>query len=142
MQHYIHSALILTAVKVNWKDRHGMALSLIVGLTLVVPFNLFTHRSNFYIVCAMSDLAVGLIAVWLNTRMSNFILVVCAYMCASHITGMWYGGANPDSPYRWLMKALEYAEIASCSIFPLLPDRRKHASEEGMLSSGRGYRKE
>lgn len=138
--HYIHYALILAAIKVNWKDQRGMALSLVVGFSLLLPVKLFTHRSNFYFVCAGSDLVIGLIAVWLSTRMSNFVLVVCAWMCAIHVTGMWFGGADADSPYRWLMKALEYAEIAACSIFPLLPERRKHDAED-LLRSGRGYRK-
>jgi len=136
---YLHLTLILAAVVVNWKDRRGLALSLIVGFTLVLPVKLFTYRTLFHFVCTACDLSVGLIAYWLNTRMSNIILVLCASMCAFHVTASWFG--HVGSPYHHLMVGFQIAEIAVCSIMPMLPERRKIV-ESDLLMSGRGLRKE
>lgn len=143
MGHVLHYVLIVAAVFINRKDRRMLALSLLIGLSILLPVGSLTSRNLFWFctVCITSDLVIGLVAFYLNTRASNFVLVVSAVLCAIHVTGWWFGGWLPESPYRVIAPLCEYAEIVACSVYPLLPDRKKNALDD-LTRSGRGYRKE
>lgn len=141
MGHFPHYVLIVAAVFLNRKDRRMLALSLMIGFSILVPVGRYTTRAEFCTICITADVLLGLLAFYLNTRASNFVLIVSAILCTLHVAGWWYGGWLPESPYKILEPACEYAEILACSVFPLLPDRRKAAVDD-LLKSGRGYRRE
>ena len=109
--------LIAVALVLNWGDRKAIALTLLVALSLVLPVNQFTMRSNFYLVCILFELLIALCALHINTRASQFIILMCAMLAAFHAIGWDSGGHKIDSPYRLLAKIAEYAEIIACIIF-------------------------
>ncbi len=141
MGHVLHYVLIVAAVFINRKDRRMLALSLMLGFSLLAPVGSFTTRDTFCMIVISADVLLGVLAVYLNTRASSFILIMSAMLCAIHVTGWWFGGWLPGSPYRMLAPLCEYAEIIACSVYPLLPDRRKNALDD-LTRSGRGYRKD
>lgn len=117
MSHYWHIVLLAVALVFNWGDRNAIAMTLIVALSIVIPYNQFTMRSNFYLVCILSELIVALCALRINTRASQFIVLMCVILAAFHAIGWDVGGHKSDSPYRLLAKIAEYAEIVACIIF-------------------------
>lgn len=122
MSHYAYYLLIITALAVNWGDKRAVALSTVIGVSLLLPVNKFTTWQNFYIVCALFEILITLLAVHINTRASDFIMVLSLMLCAFHFLGWWLDGYPPNSPYRPLVKIAEYAEIIACILFakPLL----------------------
>lgn len=117
MSHYWHLMLLAVALVFNWGDRRAICLTLIVGLSLIIPVAAFTTRANFYLVCALFEVLIALLALRINTRASDFIVGVCFLLVAFHITGWMVGGHKIDSPYRLLAKIAEYAEIIACIAF-------------------------
>lgn len=117
MSHYWHSILLTIALILNWGDRKAICLVLVIGFSLVVPVNQFTHRSNFYLVCGLFEILFALMAFRIDTRASGFIIMMCIMLLAFHMVGWQTGGHKPDSPYRLLAKIAEYAEIISCIVF-------------------------
>lgn len=117
MDHYWHWVLLAAALVLNWGDRRAICLVLVIGFSLVVPVNQFTHRSNFYLVCGLFEILFALIAFRVNTRASAFIILMCCMLFGFHMVGWQAGGHKQDSPYRLLAKIAEYAEIIACIVF-------------------------
>jgi hypothetical protein len=117
VSHYAHWVLITVALVLNWGDRKAICLTLIVGLSLLIPVASFTWRSNFYLVCGLFEILWALCAIRINTRASAFVAVMCAMLFSFHMIGWDVGGHPPNSPYRVLVKIAEYAEILACIIF-------------------------
>lgn len=117
MSHYWHLLLLAVALVFNWGDRKAIALTLVVTLSILVPYNQFTMRSNFYLVCILSELIVALCALRIDTRASWFVVLMCVMLAALHVVGWDTGGHKVGSPYRLLAKIAEYAEILACIIF-------------------------
>lgn len=122
MSHYWHLILLTVALVLNWGDRRALALTLVIGLSLVIPVNVFTTRTNFYIVCGLFEILVALLALHIDTLASRFVALMCVMLFALHMVGWNVGGHPPGSPYRLLVKIAEYAEIFACILFanPLL----------------------
>lgn len=117
MNHYWHLLLLAVALVLNWGDRKAIALTLVVALSILIPYNQFTMRSNFYLVCILSELTVALCAARIDTRASRFIILMCVLLSAFHVVGWDIGGHKAGSPYRLLAKIAEYAELIACIIF-------------------------
>lgn len=117
MSHTWHWLLFAAALVINWGDRKAICLTLIVGLSLVIPVNQFTTRANFYLVCSLFEILFALIAMRINTRASDFVVLMCVILFGLHMVG-WNAGAHKiDSPYRLLAKIAEYAQIVACIAF-------------------------
>jgi hypothetical protein len=117
MGHHWHLLILTVALVLNWGDRKAIYLTLIVGLSLVLPVASFTWRSNFYLVCGLFEILFALCALRINTRASEFVALMCVMLFAFHMIGWDVGGHPPDSPYRLLVKIAEYAEIIACALF-------------------------
>ena len=117
MSHYWHWLLIAVALVFNWGDRKAICLTLIIGLSLVIPVNQFTTRANFYLVCGLFEILFALVALRVDTRASFFIVLMCSLLLAFHMVGWNTGGHKVDSPYRLLAKIAEYAQIVACIVF-------------------------
>lgn len=117
MSHYWHLLLLTVALVINWGDRRALALTLVIGLSLVIPVNAFTTRSNFYPVCSLFELLIILCAFHIDTRASRFVILMSIMLIGFHMVGWQAGGHKIDSPYRLLAKIAEYAEIIACIIF-------------------------
>lgn len=117
MGHPLHYALILLALALNWRDKAMLVLTAVVGASILAPVNAFTTADTFYVVCAVAEVIVALVALHLNTRASYFVSVMCAMLVVYHMLGWHYDGYPHDSPYRVLVKICEYAEILACALF-------------------------
>lgn len=117
MSHYWHWLLLAVALVLNWGDRRALALTLVIGLSLVIPVNQFTIRTDFYIACIFFELLVILCALHIDTRATRFVILMCLLLIGLHLVGWQAGGHKPDSPYRLLAKIAEYAEIIACILF-------------------------
>lgn len=117
MSHYWHLLLITVALVFNWGDRKAICLTAVVGLSLLLPVNQFTTRASFYFVCIVFEVLVALIALRIDTRASQFVVLMCVLLAFLHLIGWGDGGHKPDSPYRLLAKIAEYAEIIACVVF-------------------------
>lgn len=94
-----------------------LALSLIVGFSLLVPVGLFTTYYTFYPVCAAAEVLFALLAAYLCARASYFVCNIWVMLIPFHLIGWAYGGYADDSPYRVLIKMLEYAQIVACCVY-------------------------
>lgn len=115
MDHTAHYALIIVALTLTWGDWRAFAMSATVGASLIAPIPA-TSALQFYLICLMCEVLIGLLAVRLMTPASHLIYTVSAMLAAFHILGWYLGGYPADSPYRILVKICEYSEIIACSL--------------------------
>lgn len=115
MSHYFHYLLMALAVSLNIKDRAALALSLIVGLSAVLPVLMFVNTAvQFYAFCAVVEILVAVCALWLRTTASRYIVTACLTLIAYHFLGWHLDGYPVHSPYHLLVKIAEYAELFAC----------------------------
>lgn len=117
MGHFWHLLLLTVALVINWGDRNAICLTLMIGLSLLIPVNQFTTRSNFYLVCGLFEILFALIALRIDTRASDFVILMCVILFGLHMVGWDAGGHKINSPYRLLAKIAEYAQIVACIAF-------------------------
>lgn len=117
MNHLPHYLLILVAVALNLGNRRMLALSLIIGFSLLIPVNQFTDWQSFYPVCAIFEILWALCAWHLRARASSFATTMYVMLLAYHINGWYLGGYPNQSPYWLLVPICEYAEILACCLF-------------------------
>lgn len=117
MPHYWHLLLITVALVFNWGDRKAICLTLVIGLSLVIPVNQFTTRGNFYLVCGLFEIMFALCALRIDTRASHFVAIMCVMLVWFHAVGWYIDGHKLGSPYRLFAKIAEYAEISACILF-------------------------
>ena len=141
MGHVLHYVLIVAAIFLNRKDRKMLALSLVIGLSILAPVGHFTNKAEFCTICIASDFLLGVLAIYLDTSASAVVLIMSGALCAWHLAGWWYGGWLPDSPYHLLSQACEYIEISACCAFSARFAKPKPEPID-LLQSGRGYRKD
>lgn len=102
----------------NWGDRKAICLALVVGFSLVVPVNQFaSSRENFYLLCGLFEILFALIALYINTRASSFIVLMCVILLSLHVVAWDLDSHNIDSPYWLLAKVVEHAQIVACIAF-------------------------
>lgn len=116
MSHYWHWVFLAVALVVNWGDRRAICLTLMIGLSLLIPVNQFTTRANFYLVCGLFEILFALISFRIATRASDFVIMMCVILFSLHMVGWDAGGHKIDSPYRLLAKIAEYAQIVACIV--------------------------
>ncbi len=113
MDHTSHYALIILALVLNYGYWRSFAVAAIISTSLVLPI----PAVNFYLICALCEVVIGLLALRLMTPVSYFIFTVSAMLVAFHVLGWYLDGYPAGSPYRLLVKICEYAEISACSLF-------------------------
>jgi len=84
-----------------------LALSAVVGAGVFAP----VPDESFYLVCAMGELLIGLIAYHLDTQASRPIMRISAILMMLHCLGWLLDGYPPDSPYHYLVGISEHAEL-------------------------------
>lgn len=112
--------LLAVATVLNLTDRRMLALTLLVGATIFLPVPSHSQL-QFYGTCIIAELCVATFAVFYSSRASSLILYCCAGLIVSHFMGWVIDGSAPFSPYRYIVKVLEFSQLAACvALSPVL----------------------
>lgn len=110
--------LLLTwAIYLNKDDKKMLLLTLLVGLTYLLPVHLLTNMYAWYAVCIGAELLVLCSALLLRTRASIAVAVVCTMLLINHFSGLFFNGYLDSSPYQYIVPYLEHLELLACSLF-------------------------
>jgi len=88
-------------------------LCAVVGFGISVPI----PDHNFYAWCTAVEVFVMACALALNTAASRPIVALSLSLCAFHYLGYKFNGYPLDSPYHFLVKITEHAELIACALF-------------------------
>ena len=123
-------ALIATAVVLNIRDVRMLALTVLVGATVFLPVPAHTQM-QFYGTCILVELCVLAWCVFVPSRASCLMIHIVMLMVATHFMGWILDGSEPLSPYRVLIKVLEFSQLSACvALSPVLTPilRNRNAS--------------
>lgn len=113
-------ALIATAVVLNIRDIRMLALTFLVGATIFLPVPSHTQM-QFYGTCILVELCVLAWCVFINSRASSLMIHIVLFMIAAHFMGWILDGSQPLSPYRVIIKVLEFSQLLACvALSPVL----------------------
>ncbi len=104
-----YAILLALAFMVNANNPRMLALTAVVGAGIFAP----VPDANFYLICALGELLIGLVAMYIATNASMMIWRVSMLLLAFHFAGFLFNGYPPDSPYRILVKLAEHFELLS-----------------------------
>lgn len=120
------SVMLMIALAVNVKDRRMLALTFVVGVVFFLPTpDLY---DQFYIFCICAEILVAVIALCLRANGSVLVAETCALLVITHLMGYSLDGSPPFSPYRVIVKLLEFSQLAVCAaLSPVIaPILRNH----------------
>lgn len=126
MSYYL---LLAVALAANCKNRHMLILVAVVGASLIAEPSTTSYH-QFYAFCIAAEISVALVALWLRTNASSAIVVLCCALLVVHIVGFFFNGYPPLSPPRFIIPALEHAEIVACIVLsnPLIGRMKNYES--------------
>jgi hypothetical protein len=108
------------ALVVNLRDRRMLALTALVGVSIFLPVPSFT-QAQFYGTCILAELLVASLWSFSGSRGNNLMSFLCFLMIICHFGGWILDGSSPFSPYRLIIKCLEFSQILTCvALSPLL----------------------
>lgn len=110
-------------------DKRMLALCLAVGVsTNMYYLTPQDSAASYYTFCIAVDVVVCLIAWILRASGSSLISFLCVLLVISHTMGWILDGSQPLSPYRLIVKILEFSQLMACvALSPLLlPILRNH----------------
>lgn len=124
MTSYLILFLIAAACNIAADDRRGMLMCALVGWGISVPI----PDHHFYAWCVVVELLVTLGAIGLRTPATQPVYSLALSLSAFHYLGFKFNGYLPESPYHFLVKIAEHAQLVACILFsqPIL-GRLKHA---------------
>lgn len=122
-----YAILLLVSIALNLcaMDKRGVCICALVGFGVFIPI----PDSNFYFWCMAVEAVVAIGSIFLKTRASQPVCALSLSLLAFHYLGYKFDGYPPESPYHFLVKIAEHAEIVACALFskPIM-GRLKHAS--------------
>jgi len=87
-----------------------LALALVVGAGIFFP----VPDACFYLVCALIELLVALLAVRIDAQASALVIRMSVMLIVFHGLGWLLDGYPVASPYHMGVKLLEHAELVAC----------------------------
>lgn len=109
-------ALLATAIILNIGDRRMLALTGLVGASAfaqLLPIPRETAE-QYYAFCIIADLTIGFAAFALRNKAGLLIFELSTLLVVSHMMGYNLEGSPPFSPYRVIVKILEFSQLAVC----------------------------
>lgn len=121
------ATFLLFAFILNWQSWRMLALTLLVGASIFVPTPQ-ESAEQFYVFCISAEIFVGALSWAANTKASRVIADICMLLIIAHIMGYVLDGSQTFSPYRLIVKLLEFSQIVACValspiIAPILRNR-------------------
>lgn len=112
---FIGAALVL-----NLTDRRMLFLTLVIAANIFAPIPAHT-QAQFYGTCIVAELLVAAAWTFWSGRGSNLVTFTSFLMIICHFGGWILDGSSPLSPYRLIIKTLEFSHILTCvALSPLL----------------------
>lgn len=105
-----YAVLLAVALALNASSRRMLALTAIVGAGIFFP----VPAQWFYPICMAIEILVALLALYLACHASSVIVRISILLVMMHITGWIWDGYPATSPYHWVVKLLEHAELIAC----------------------------
>lgn len=110
--------VILIAAMLNYNCKKDLLLSLVIGLSVLLPMHLLKdYYYVWYAVCIGSEAIKALLGYFLNTKMKYPLIFIETLMIACHGTSYYFDGAS--LPYRSILPVLEYVELLICILFSI-----------------------
>ncbi len=103
-------ALLMLALAINAGDIKMLALSAVIGVGIFSP----VPAPCFYLICALGELLIALLAYRLDAAASPVIVRISIILIVLHFLGFILDGYPPGSPYHILVKTFEHAELLAC----------------------------
>lgn len=119
--------MFIFAVVANMFDRRMLLLTVLVGVGFYWPPPAQSYVV-FYTFCISMELLVGLLAYQIDRKAGIVILDIALLLVFSHLMALYLDGSKTFSPYRLLIKLLEFSQITACValspvIAPILRNR-------------------
>lgn len=107
-----YAVLLALALLLNIGNVRMLMLTLIIGVGIFAP----VPNAHFYLICALGEALIGLLAYRIATEASRPIVRISAVLVLFHALGYWLNGYPPSSPYHLLVYLSEHAELLVCSL--------------------------
>lgn len=108
-----YAVLLAVALVLNLRDRKMLTLTALVGVGVFAQ----VPDAYFYLVCALGELLIALIAIYIAAPASGMIVRISTVLVGCHFLGYLLNGYPQTSPYHILVKLCEHAEIGACILF-------------------------
>lgn len=119
-----YALLALIALVFNLRDHKMLMLTVIVSVGIFAP----VPAENFYMICALGEALIGLLAFRIGATASRPIWRISALLVVFHWLGYGLNGYPPSSPYHIVVQICEHAELLALILFSdLITKRRRHA---------------
>jgi hypothetical protein len=102
--------LLGIGLALNLGNKKMLTLTAIVGVGVFVP----VPDANFYLLCVLGEILIGLLAYRLDAYASDVIVGISALLAMFHVAAFFFDGYPAASPYHILVKISEHAELLAC----------------------------
>lgn len=115
----IYVTILLVAIALNISHKKNLLLTLVVGLSGLIPMHMVTEYYTWWAICLGFELFKIFLCLTLITRLTYPLLFINGLMFACHMslfmTTNW-------QPHTIIIPVLEHIEVVSCVLFsvPLL----------------------
>ena len=110
----IYAAILILALLLNRSCKESLLLTLVVGISVLIPMQYVTNYHIWYALCIGIEIAKIVLASSFKTRIKYPIIFLCGLMVMCHFISYFISFIEP---YRIILPSLEYLEIASCALF-------------------------
>ena len=105
-----YAILLCLALALNISDRRMLALAIVLGTGIFAA----VPAANFYLICALGEVLIALIAYRLQARASWPVVQISSVLVVFHFLGWLFDGYPPSSPYHSMVQVCEHAELLMC----------------------------
>lgn len=110
----LYMALLIVAVILNRKYKRNLLLTLVVGLSGLMPMQMVTDYYWWWAICLGFELFKIVLALILRTRISYPVIFLCCLMFICHMTLLF---VDNTLPHKIINPMLEHLEIICCTLF-------------------------
>ena len=115
-----YAILAIIATMLNVCDKKMLALTAIVTAGIFAP----VPDANFYLICALGEALIGLLAYRINAAASRPIWRISILLMVFHGLGYLTNGYPLSSPYHIVVRICEHTELVACILFSGLITKR------------------
>ena len=120
MYHIACAAFFFSGLVLNFLDRRMLALTVMVGVSVFIAVPSDTAE-QFYAFCIAAETLVALLAWGLRSEAGALVATLCVLLIVAHCMGYAVDGSTPLSPYRVIVKILEFSQLLVCvALSPVL----------------------
>jgi hypothetical protein len=112
----VYAILFAVAIALNIGCKRSLLLTLVVGLSALMPMQMVTTALAWWTICLGFELVKMVLSYHLNVRVGYPLLFINSLMLLSHLSLL----VTTDwQPHTIIVPALEHLEIISCALFSI-----------------------